>query len=689
MRDCTLPRGLEPRLCCLFALVALTTALPAHGGQYRGPTEVLPPSVTPGSGSSGGSASAGGGGGSSPSGGAIPSAGSGGNSGVGGAATAGRAGGRGFTLDSDLTSWESWWEFRKDPLLRLRDGVQSRRGVPPAEAMLGRGERTLPTLEPPTATDVAGKAVPALHAALQRAVDRDTVTGCMVALAKIGRDPVGARLHELFRTRLAAHDQEVRETAALCLGIARQAAADDIELLLALLQDETAGREACARASVDERTRTFAGYALGLCVDGLEPARQKRVVDALIAQLGNEPGVHRNVTVAAIAALGQLPHPRDAAGRALRDGAATALRAFYLRELGPGEQLLQSHCPPVLARLVGRDHPMSESLRERFTSDLAETIEGMGTVRGGRTNHHIAQSLALALGELGRPWQDEQGPEAALGALLLRCYRTHKDQQTRYFSVLALGRLGGAASRAVLLRELDRGNKSLERPWIALALANWVQDAALAAQAQGRSYERDREIGAALRKVLDQVKNPSAIGATAIALGLCRETDAGDRLRAMLLDYAGREDVAGQLAIGLALLDERRAVPDLRAMLARSVRQPQLLVQLTTALGRLGDGAVVDELVAMLGQLDGGLARLAAVASAVGQIGDRRCIDPLVAMLENEALTPLTRAFAAVALGSVCDPDALPWNARYAGSLNYRAAVETLTDGAAGILDIL
>jgi hypothetical protein len=58
--------------------------------------------------------------------------------------------------------------------------------------------------------------------------------------------------------------------------------------------------------------------------------------------------------------------------------------------------------------------------------------------------------------------------------------------------------------------------------------------------------------------------------------------------------------------------------------------------------------------------------------------------------LARDAQQPaLSRAFAIVALGSVCDDAALPWNAAYASPTNYRAAVDTLTDGARGILDIL
>ncbi len=83
------------------------------------------------------------------------------------------------------------------------------------------------------------------------------------------------------------------------------------------------------------------------------------------------------------------------------------------------------------------------------------------------------------------------------------------------------------------------------------------------------------------------------------------------------------------------------------------------------------------------------LGKMSAVASALGLVGDRRAITPLVEVMADESLSDLTRAFAAVALGGVADKEPLPWNAKLAAHANYRAAVETLTDGANGILDIL
>ena len=76
-------------------------------------------------------------------------------------------------------------------------------------------------------------------------------------------------------------------------------------------------------------------------------------------------------------------------------------------------------------------------------------------------------------------------------------------------------------------------------------------------------------------------------------------------------------------------------------------------------------------------------------ATAIGFIGDRRSIQPLKQLLFDEQLGDLCGAFAAVALGGVADKAPLPGTSTMGVNMNYRASVETLTDGQAGILDIL
>lgn len=52
-------------------------------------------------------------------------------------------------------------------------------------------------------------------------------------------------------------------------------------------------------------------------------------------------------------------------------------------------------------------------------------------------------------------------------------------------------------------------------------------------------------------------------------------------------------------------------------------------------------------------------------------------------------LLDLAQAFVAAALGGIGDKDMLPWNTPLAEDINYRARVDTLTNGRTGVLDIL
>jgi HEAT repeat protein len=113
-----------------------------------------------------------------------------------------------------------------------------------------------------------------------------------------------------------------------------------------------------------------------------------------------------------------------------------------------------------------------------------------------------------------------------------------------------------------------------------------------------------------------------------------------------------------------------------------------VLQQAAVGLGRLGDVDANQKLVAMIERSES-VAVLAALANAIGQIGDRRAIPLLVALTKDDAQTKLGRAFAAAALGGVCERHALPWNLPLSRDANYGAPVDTLSNGATGVLDIL
>ena len=262
-------------------------------------------------------------------------------------------------------------------------------------------------------------------------------------------------------------------------------------------------------------------------------------------------------------------------------------------------------------------------------------------------------------------------------------------RQTRYFSLIALGQIGGIENRNQLVLVLHEGIKALEKPWAALALGVYAHGVFEAAEQAGRSAEPDRLIGEQMHRAILENKNPDVVAALAIGLGLARYREAADDIRDLLQKYRVKDELAGYLCIGLALMDDQASKDQINMIVERSVRRPELLRQAAIALGKLGDKSVTDLLQTMLVEGGQNLAKMSAVASALGFIGDRRTLGPLEDMLFDESLANLTRAFAAVALGGVIDKEPLPWNSKIGTDINYRAVVETLTSGGTGILDIL
>jgi HEAT repeat protein len=178
------------------------------------------------------------------------------------------------------------------------------------------------------------------------------------------------------------------------------------------------------------------------------------------------------------------------------------------------------------------------------------------------------------------------------------------------------------------------------------------------------------------------------VGALAIAAGLMGDKDATPILLAKL-EHAAEASTQGNIAVALGLLGDERAAPALRAQLATARFRPQLLRETAIGLALIEDGTLVPSLIETLEKAES-LASQSAAASVLGWIGDRRTIEPLLTLLSRTDVTASVRAFAAVALGRVCDLDRLPWNAAVMENFQYRAATPTLrsADGS-GLLDIL
>lgn len=679
----------NPRIL-VSILLSTTLAAPAlaHGGQYRGPGTVAPQPSNAGSGQTSGNGNNGGSGASGPSAGSSGAAASAPTNATANGAIGAARGmtPRGVQLDEDLGRWEFWWEFGKDPFLRLREAVHG--GNVSEDQLLDRRVGAARFVaQRPSAADL-DVVCSALEQRLADDPDRDTASACMVALAKIGGARRNKSLLPLVTPHLRGKDQELRETAALALGIHGGDDADALAALIGLAEDGARGRKLSGDVAVNERTRAFAIYALGLLrARATDPKRIAEIDGPMLAVLANPAAHSRDVKVAAVEALGLPPRGDGSAEfRLAIERAVGALGGYYRAELGPGEHLLQAHVPPALARLLRANRLALDFWRDRFAADLRASLAG-STEPARASSAFVAQSCALALGDLSEPWNDALAPEAATAELLVACYREHKDRQTRSFALTAIARMGGDEARDLLLKELAVAGKSIERPWVAMALGVW---SARRAANEGSAGSADQDVRTALRAAFGEAKNPNAAAALGIALGLAGDKDQdGPALQQALADRRNQDDAAGYLALALGLLRDRATIGDVRDLLRASSRRPFVMLQCSRALGLIGDQGVTEMLCQELQDPEAGLFRLSAAAAAIGQLGDRRSLEPLLALLRDAKKTGLTRAFAAVALGSVCDKELLPWNSAYATQTNYRAAVDTLTDGARGILDIL
>ncbi|MAE77750.1 MAG: hypothetical protein CMJ85_12885 [Planctomycetes bacterium] len=528
--------------------------------------------------------------------------------------------------------------------------------------LTGRGTRREEPALAPSTLDLEQQVIPALKRALtDPSSNRDIVSSCMIALAKIGKDP---SILPLFRAHLADRDQEQRESAALAMGIA--AMPEAVDDLLCLVHDNVEGRRLSGRKNgVDFRTRSFACYGLGLIAHQTrDVAIKNRVWSSLRVLLTKQKRLRRDIHVAALHAIRLLnPDATQQAGAKLRDEAV----AFLLDFIGDKRILEQvrAHGYQAIAKLCGRE--ASDAIKSRFVK----------TLQSKRQRHWIYQSAVLALGEMATP-EDTEASKAIRAHL-----KEGRNHQARRFCAIALGQIGGDQNHLFLRTRLARAStKSMEKPWLALALA--VMDFR-ARQADGFHHNSStaRDITAQFRKS----RAPLRAAGLGLALGVMQETDAAEELLDRL-ERVNTQEPKGYLAVALGLMGHSRAQEHIHRLIDGASRQPTLLAQCSVALGLLGDKTIGTKLARLMRD-NNTVAVHSALAQAIGFIGDRRVIPGLVEQLEDKRLQNVNRAFSAVALGLVGDKEELPWNSKISFGINYRASVETLTRSGTGVLDIL
>lgn len=635
------------------APLLLPATLQGHGGVYRGPGSTIGP---------------------------------------GGATGGGPSSNTGGIADSDPAAWSQWWSFNRDRYLALRDAVfgGEQTGTGFDDFFLGKGTRGRwgSGLRPDDDL-LYGEVVPALVETLDGQRDVDLITASLLALAKIGDDGDGSPgIAQVIRPWLAHGNQEVHETAAIALGVLGQP--DAAPLLADLMLDRDAARKVIERRSVPERTQAFAAYGLALVGYRARTEAVRTFVVHHLAEavrLGDQP--QRDRMVAAILGLGVVrlapmeaepdpEQPPSVAGS--REGQLAFLLARWNeRGLDPR---VRAHLAVPMARLAEGAHP---SWKARLAQAFVETLDTHAEARP-----MVQHGALLAAGLLGD--NDEDPSDQRLRAALVRVVEKGGDRLARHLALLALGRAGGREgtgpegqavpeTRAVLLRVLARG-QSAQRPWAALAVG-LLERGNVAAGRDPSSGTR-----AALLDALGEAASPSEAGALTIALGLMAERRATKTLLEQTTE--GDENLRAHAMIALGLMDAQDAAPTLRAIVANTTYKPGLVREAAVGLALLGDkstgGLLVDRL-----KSSRKLFEQLAVTWALGFVGDARVIPPLLEVLADQRENDTTRAYAAVALGSIGDKERFPWNSKLAQDVLWWQAPPTLFDpvGGKGILDIL
>jgi HEAT repeat protein len=610
----------------------------------------------------------------------------------------------GGDLGMDLNLWSFWWEFNKDPYLNLKAKVHEESNQTGSDGFfLGHGgrEQSKDTLRP-SPEQIRQSVVPALLAALERETNNDIVTGCLIALAKIGDAPSEtgqSQFQPVLAHFLSDKNQEISETAAVALGILANPAS--IEPLADLLGDSRKGRELVGQPEVGYRTRSFAAYGLGLIGAAASAEEDRvRIVTILRQALEADDTRTRDLKVSCVIAMGLVPletlessaKPEKKDAMVPPESSRAAQLDYLLAFLDSEEEnyLVRAHCPTALSRLLtGLPDSMRAQYRERIATDLIAHIGPKA-----KEPAELVQSAVLALGLLGT--NDGGDPlDQRIRSALIAVQKNVSDVQARHFAMIALAKVGGASGGSdpeagidqvadALLEQLADGKASV-KPWAGLACG-------VLAELLNRNPVQFSKVGAlqiAVRTALEQQKSPADLGAYAIASGIMADRESKYILLRQLAS-AKDDEARGYVAVALGLMDAREAVVEINRIVDESKYRPELLRQAAIALGLLGDKDLVPKLVTLL-QESKGLATQASLSSALGFIGDKNSIAPLVQMLQNQDITERARGFAAVALGIVADKEMLPWNSKIGLDLNYRAATQTLTNRSSGtgILDIL
>ena len=630
----------------VLALAMIAEIALAHGGTYQGPQ---------GGGTPGYSGPIGGGtigpqpGGTTPpsTGGATPPPAGGATPPPSSAPTprpaargTGPAGGRGFggstggrakaKVEDRTTDWDWWWDLNEERFLMLKNKVRSQEASSDNKdtflgGSLGGGASKV------TTTQIRKDILPSLRLALKDPYYYARA-GALIALCKVGYKTMPVTLSDL-RAMLADKDKVVQESACLALGVLgnKESLAD----LLDVAKNTKTGQKLAGKegAEVPTRMRSFAAVSIGL-IGGREGFGAGENYIKELVTMATTKAPNQDLQVGPAVAL-QVAKSQEA---------VPALIAMYKDE--DLDKWVRAHAGVALGKIGAK-------------AAIPELVKGLDDKEG-----FVANSAAISLGLLTDPSDRETINK------LIRYAKSAPERSTRNFCMIALGEIGDAKGKALLLENLSKGQMH-DRTFSALALG-----------IMGNKFEEGRsESGQALLATYKDLKSDQEKSAMAIALALCEYEPARAALAEDLVKGQGNQDLKGHLCTALGLLNHADSIPAIQE-LARQKGDQDLRKRASIALGLLKDPDAVDVLEKVIRESGASKAILGAATVALGYIGDRRAVPILVAMVENKAgeVQDVSRAFATVALGFLGDKDDIPCLSKIQENSNYLAQTEALAE---------
>lgn len=653
----------------LSAAIALLTCTPvwAHGGNYKGPTDTVPPNLGGGGdttppGNPGGPGTPGPGapttgGQKGPATGGVPTGPTGG-AGAGmrpstGGMGARRGGGEGFER------WEFWWEHNKDPFLDLKERMKGGTVSSGSAGFLTGRAKAVDAVSAnrPSASEVKDNLVPAFIEALGE-THPDIVDSAALAIGRSVREGDAPAVMETLVKALGHKEKTAREAATLAMGVL--GSVDAVETLRELLNDSSKGKQLTGQSSVEDMVRGFAAASLGMIgASGAIDDLKKIISDETLAS-------KLDVKALSILALGMMKERHEEITTFLLGVMDDRSLNIYVR----------AQAPIALGRLNRQSEAGSPAARQVLGPKVLPLFQD------DKADNDLRRSLAICIGMLATV-EDAEAIEALTNAVA-----KGSDDQTRHYSIMALAQIGARDAepskhedahtklREFFLRELTQPKKITHQPFGALGLAVYARNEKLSAEVKTNAQTK-------ILEAFNQTSNPSYQGAMAIGLGLLECKVAAEDLWKKFED-SNDQPLKGYIAISLGLMRQTGKAETLRKLITTKGFEPKFRLQLARSLGLMGDTQAVQTLIEYL-QSSETLAESSSAAQALGLIGDRSAVEPLLAILKNKSKQPLQRGFAAVALGIIAEKTQLPWNAVFSVNSNYRAKVNALSE----ILDIL